>query len=51
MRMYDLIEVKRDGKRLSAQQIEQFIRAYTNNEIPEEQAAALLMADLFSGDG
>lgn len=49
MRMYDLIEAKRDGKRLSAQQIEQFIRAYTNNEIPEEQAAALLMAIFFQG--
>lgn len=40
----DLIRTKRDGGVLSEEEIRWFIRAYTNNEIADEQASALLMA-------
>jgi thymidine phosphorylase len=45
----DLIVTKRDGGRLSDAQIDWFIRAYTDGEVADEQAAALLMAILFRG--
>jgi thymidine phosphorylase len=45
----DLIIAKRDGDRLSDAQIDWFIRAYTDGEIPDEQASALLMAIFFRG--
>ncbi|MGH9118639.1 MAG: thymidine phosphorylase [Acidimicrobiales bacterium] len=45
----DLIIAKRDGGRLSDEQIDWFIRAYTDGEVPDEQAAALLMAIYFRG--
>jgi thymidine phosphorylase len=45
----DLILTKRDGGRLSDAQIDWFIRAYTDGEVADEQAAALLMAILFRG--
>ena len=45
----DLILTKRDGGRLSDEQIDWFIRSYTDGTIVEEQAAALLMAILFRG--
>jgi len=45
----ELIIAKRDGGRLTDEQIDWFIRAYTDGEIPDEQAAALLMAILFRG--
>jgi thymidine phosphorylase len=45
----DLIRTKRDGGRLSDQQIDWFIGAYTEGAVPDEQAAALLMAILFQG--
>lgn len=47
MRMYDLILKKRNGKELSTEEINFFIDKYTNNEIPDYQAAALLMAIYF----
>ena len=45
----DLILTKRDGGRLSDEQIDWFIRSYTNGEVVDEQASALLMAILFQG--
>jgi thymidine phosphorylase len=47
----DVIVTKRDGGRLSDEQIDWFIRSYTNGTVPDEQAAALLMAILFRGLG
>ena len=49
MRMVDVIEKKRDGKALTKREIQFFIRRYTEGEIPDYQAAALLMAVLFQG--
>ncbi len=45
----DLILAKRDGGRLSDEQIDWFIDAYTEGAVVDEQAAALLMAILFRG--
>jgi len=45
----DLILAKRDGGRLTDEQIDWFIRSYTANEVVDEQASALLMAILFRG--
>ncbi|ASN05459.1 pyrimidine-nucleoside phosphorylase [Virgibacillus necropolis] len=47
MRMYDLIEKKRDGKNLTQEEIGYFIDGYTNDEIPDYQVSALLMAIYF----
>lgn len=49
MRMYDLIEKKRDGGKLSKSEIEAFIQGYTSGEIPDYQVSALLMAIYFRG--
>jgi thymidine phosphorylase len=45
----DVIRTKRDGSRLTTEQIEWFIRAYTDGQVADEQAAALLMAIVFRG--
>ncbi|MGK2950707.1 MAG: thymidine phosphorylase, partial [Acidimicrobiales bacterium] len=45
----ELILAKRDGGRLTDDQIDWFIAAYTAGEVGDEQAAALLMAILFRG--
>jgi thymidine phosphorylase len=45
----DVIRTKRDGGRLTDDQIEWFIRSYTKGDIPEEQASALLMAIVWRG--
>lgn len=47
MRMYDIIEKKRDGQALTKAEINFFIEQYTNNNIPDYQASALLMAIYF----
>jgi thymidine phosphorylase len=47
----DVIRTKRDGARLSDDQIDWFIKAYTNDEVPDYQAAALLMAIVWRGMG
>lgn len=47
MRMYDIIEKKRDGAELSRDEIEFFIKGYCDGTIPDYQAAALLMAIFF----
>ncbi|GCF94275.1 pyrimidine-nucleoside phosphorylase [Enterococcus florum] len=44
MRMVDLIEKKRDGKILTKEEIDFIIAGYTNEEIPDYQMSALLMA-------
>ena len=45
----DVIRTKRDGKRLSDEQIRWFIEAYTAEEVAPEQASALLMAIVWRG--
>ncbi len=47
--MYDIIEKKRDGGKLSPEEIEFFISGYVKGEIPDYQISALLMAIYFSG--
>src|SRR5699024_7377169 len=44
MRMYDIIEKKRDGKVLTEEEVRFFIEEYTNNRVPDYQVSALLMA-------
>ncbi len=48
MRMYDIILKKRDGKELSPEEIAFFVKGYTNGEIPDYQASALMMAIYFN---
>jgi len=47
MRMYDIIEKKRDGFALSEEEINFFISGYTEDAIPDYQISALLMAIYF----
>ena len=49
MRMYDIIQKKRNGGELSNEEIAFFINRYTNGEIPDYQASALMMAVYFRG--
>ena len=49
MRMYDVIKKKRDGGALSNAEIDFFIDGYTKGEIPDYQAAALLMSIWYRG--
>lgn len=49
MRMVDLIEKKRDGDSLSSEEIQYVVDSYTQGEIPDYQASALLMAIYFQG--
>lgn len=49
LRMYDIIEKKRDGRQLSEKEINYFINGYTNDLIPDYQISALLMAIYFQG--
>jgi pyrimidine-nucleoside phosphorylase len=48
MRMYDIIEKKRDGYKLAKEEIEFFVNGFTNGSIPDYQASALLMAIFFN---
>jgi len=47
--MVEIIEKKRDGHALSKEEIHFFVRGYTAGEIPDYQAAALLMAIMWRG--
>ena len=49
MRMYDIIEKKKLGEQLSDEEIREWIRGYTEGEIPDYQVSALLMAVYFRG--
>lgn len=49
MRMYDIIEKKRDGEKLSYDEIKFWIDGYVNNQIPDYQVSSLLMAIYFRG--
>lgn len=49
MRMYDIIQRKRDNKELSCEEIQFFVEKYTAGNIPDYQAAALAMAIFFNG--
>lgn len=49
MRMYDIIENKREGKELSDQEIYFVIDGFTKGQIPDYQMSALLMAIYFQG--
>ena len=49
MRMYDIIQHKRDKKELSGEEIQFFVEEYTAGNIPDYQAAALAMAIFFNG--
>ena len=49
MRMYDIIEKKRDGGTLSDTEIAFFVNGYTAGDIPDYQASALLMAIYLRG--
>ena len=49
MRMYDIIKKKRDGGKLSEEEIRWFGKGYVSGEIPDYQAAALCMAIFYKG--
>ena len=49
MRMYDIIQKKRDGGALTEAEIKWFIEGYTAGDIPDYQVAALCMAIYFQG--
>ena len=49
MQVVDLIRTKRDGGRLSDDEIRWFIDSFTHAHIADEQASAMLMAILFRG--
>ena len=44
-----IIAKKRDGQRLDSKEIRQFVRGYTQGQIPDYQMAALAMAIFFQG--
>ena len=48
MRMYDIIYKKRQGLSLSKEEIEFFVKGYTEGSIPDYQASALMMAIYFN---
>ncbi len=47
--MVDVIDHKRNGSALTKEEISAFVKGYTNGEIPDYQASALLMAIYFNG--
>ena len=47
MRMVDIIAKKRDGKELTTEEIQCFIKGYTDGSIPDYQVSALAMAIFF----
>lgn len=49
MNIIDIIDKKRMGKELSEEEINYFIEGYTKDEIPDYQAAALIMAICMNG--
>ena len=49
MRVYDIIEKKKQGERLTKEEINFLIKGYVKGEIPDYQMAALLMTVYFKG--
>lgn len=49
MNILEIIEKKRDNKKLNKEEIEYFIKGYTNEEIADYQSAALIMAIYING--
>ena len=49
MRMYDIIEKKREGEALSREEIAYFVSGVVSGEIPDYQTSALLMAICLRG--
>ena len=49
MNILEIIEKKRDNKQLSEREIQYFINGYTNGEIADYQASALVMAIFING--
>lgn len=49
MNILEIIEKKRDNKKLNKEEIKYFIKGYTNGEIADYQAAALIMAIYING--
>ena len=49
MFVLDLILKKRNGMKLNREEVEYFVRGYTNGDIEDYQAAAFLMAVYFQG--
>lgn len=49
MRIVDIIDKKKNGFELTKEEITYFINEYTNNNIPDYQAAALIMAMFING--
>ena len=49
MDMYDVIKRKRDGCALTREEIDYFVKGYTEGRIPDYQVAALLMAIFYRG--
>ena len=49
MRAVDIIAKKRDGQPLTSEEINFFIQGFTRDEIPDYQAASLLMAIYLRG--
>ena len=49
MNIQDIIAKKRDKKKLNKKEIEYFVDEYTKNNIPDYQAAALIMAIYING--
>ena len=49
MRIYDIIEKKKRGEALTREEIFHFVSGFTNGDIPDYQASALLMAIYFRG--
>ena len=49
MRIYDIIEKKRDGHKLTKEEIDFFVQEYTAEKIEDYQASALLMAIFING--
>ncbi len=49
MRMYDLIEKKKQNKALTKEEIQWFIQEYSKDAIPDYQVSAFMMAIFFNG--
>lgn len=49
MTIYDIIEKKRDKHKLNKEEIEYFVKNYTEGNIPDYQASALIMAIFLNG--